>query len=131
MEEQNVQTHKRPVFLTVLCILTFIWSGFAILGTLLATFGMGALTSMLGSAFTGGTGYMVVLLIISAVSLFGAIKMWGLKKQGFYIYAAANIIGMIVPYFFGTVFNISSFLFGLLFTGGFIVMYYLNLKAME
>ena len=127
----NEANSGRPTFLTVLCILTFIWSGFAILGSLLAILGMGALMSMVGSSAGGGTLYMIVLLLITVVSLFGAFKMWGLNKQGFTIYAAANGIGLIVPYIFGTPFTMTSFLVGLLITGGFIVMYYLNLKHMS
>jgi len=130
--ESNVETtNERPTFITVLCILTFIWSGFAILGSLLGILGMGALMSMFGGGAAGGTMYMVVLLLITAVSLYGAIQMWGLKKQGFTIYAAANGIGLIIPYIFGFPFVFSSFLVGLLITGGFIVMYYLNVKHMS
>ena len=124
-------TGERPGFLTVLCILTFIWSGIAILGSLLGMLGMGALMSMFGGAAAGGSLYMIAILIVTIVSLFGAIQMWGLNKKGFTYYAAANGIGLIMPYVFGFPFVFSSFMIGLLITGGFIVMYYLNIKHMS
>ena len=59
--------------------------------------------------------------IIALLSLAGAIQMWKLKKLGFYIYAAANVIMLVMG--FG--------IFALIVTAAFLVMYYLNLKAME
>ncbi len=127
MEEQNVQTtNQRPTFLTVLCILTFIGSGlFGILLNLFAIFGIGALNSFMSSY--GGTGVetsilnSVLILVFSAASIYGAILMWQLKKMGFYIYVAAQVL--IVA--FG--WSIIALIFAVLF----IILYYLNLKAME
>ena len=45
MEEQNVQTTERPVFLTVLCILTFIGSGLSLLFALIGLVAAGAIES--------------------------------------------------------------------------------------
>lgn len=53
MEEQvqveNPETNQRPVFLTVLCILTFIGSGLALLFALLGLIAAGAIDSMMSS----------------------------------------------------------------------------------
>ncbi len=132
MEEQKsiVETGKRPVFLSVLCILTFIGSGLGLLAFLLLIVGAGAIMSYLGSfggaLGTGSMGYLIISLVLSLASLFGAIQMWKLKKMGFFIYTGAAIIGIILPLFFGLVFST----FGTIITVAFIVMYFLNIKAM-
>lgn len=87
---------KRPTFLTVLCILTFIGSGLGLLGGILGLVGTSALS------YFSPQGTMLVQIIglaASALCLFGAIKMWGLYKQGFMMYllgALLSIVGSIV-----------------------------------
>jgi len=124
MEEQNVQsTNQRPTFLTVLCILTFIGSGLGLLFGLIGLVAAGAIESFAEylPGVSGGIFKSIISLVLVAASLYGAIQMWKLKKLGFYIYAAANVILLIMG--FG--------IFSLIITAAFIVMYYLNLKAME
>jgi hypothetical protein len=92
--DMNQGTAQRPTFLTVLCILTFIGSGLGILGGILGLVGSAALS------FFAPQGTMVVQLIglaASALCLFGAIQMWGLKKQGFLMYLAGAVLGIIGP----------------------------------
>lgn len=122
MEEQNTQTGQRPGFLTVLCILTFIGSGLSILFSLLGIFGIGALNNF-ASAYgvdSGETGVfkLILMVIFSGASLYGAIMMWNLKKIGFYLYVAAQIL--MVVFGFGWI--------ALFFAALFVVLYYLNLK---
>ncbi len=125
MEEQNVQTTQRPVFLTVLCILTYIGSGLGLLFGLIGLVAAGAIESFASylpiPGVDSGIFKAIISLILIAGSLFGAIQMWKLKKLGFYIYAAANVILLIMS------FGIMS----LIFTALFIVLYGLNLKHME
>jgi len=125
MEEQNVQTtNQRPTFLTVLCILTFIATGLGLLFGLIGLVAAGAIESFsqyLPVGVDGGIFKAIITLVLVAASLYGAIQMWKLKKLGFYIYAGANVIMLILG------FSIWS----LIITAAFIVMYYLNLKAME
>jgi len=125
MEEQNVQTtNQRPTFLTVLCILTFIATGLGLLFGLIGLVAAGAIESFsqyLPVGVDGGIFKAIITLVLVAASLYGAIQMWKLKKLGFYIYAGTNVIMLILG------FSIWS----LIITAAFIVMYYLNLKAME
>jgi len=125
MEEQNVQTNARPTFLSVLCILTFIGSGLGLLFGIIGIVAAGAIESFASYMQVPGLGGNIVVQIISivlvAASLYGAIQMWKLKKLGFYIYAAANVILLVMS------FGIMS----LIFTALFIVLYYLNFKVME
>lgn len=148
---------QRPTFLTVLCILSFIASGISIVGMLLAGAAKGVVESAGGSelmdqamedaarnnpemqnmpgmddamsavetAFSWP--YMIAATVLILVSLFGVIKMWKLKKQGFFIYAGAGIAGIILPLLFGLPFGT----FGAIVTLGFIAMYYMNTKVMS
>ncbi len=127
MEEQNVQAtaNQRPGFLTVLCILTFIGSGLGVLFNLLGIFGIGALSGFLakygGTSLDAGILKPVLMLVFSAASLYGAILMWKLKKVGFYLYVAAQVL--IVA--FG--WSIMALVFALLF----VILYGLNLKHLQ
>ena len=143
MEEQNtaVQENKRPVFLTVLCILSFIAAGFAIFGYIIALTAMGAVGALAGSvegmegfseiASAGPSmgmtwAYIIVGFLTTLGALFGVIKMWKLKKQGFMIYTGSTVVSMIM----GIVYSGFS-IFGIVISAAFIVMYYLNVKHME
>ena len=131
MEEQNVQAStpeavvkQRPAFLTVLCILTFIGSGLSILMWLLGIFGIGALDNFLSSyGGTTDTGVLkpILMLVFSAASLYGAIMMWGLKKMGFYLYVAAQILLLVFGWG----------ILALVFTALFVILYGLNLKHLQ
>ncbi len=138
MEEMNNLPQAkpaRPTLLTVLCILTFIGSGLSLILFLLTAALFGVMVDYLKSipgmgAITGaGVGYFVVMFILAAVSLFGAIKMWGLKKIGFYLYTAAQVLMIIVPFILLS--GASVNVFGIIITLLFIILYGLNLKVME
>lgn len=138
MEEMNnlPQAKKvRPTLLTVLCILTFIGSGLSVLIFLLAAVLFGVMADVLAdipgmSMMTGGgTVFFIVMFILAFVSLFGAIKMWGLKKIGFYLYTAAQVLMIIVPLVL--IEGAKVGVFGIVITLIFIILYAINLKAME
>jgi asparagine N-glycosylation enzyme membrane subunit Stt3 len=138
--EQTVQTNeaaKRPTFLTVLCILSFIFSGLAIIGYItaigLAGVASAAMSNLSDDAMATYTGpsvgltwaYIVIGFITTLVGLFGVIKMWKLQKVGFYIYTACVVISIIM----GIVY--SGFGFMSILPLVFVVLYGLNLKAMK
>lgn len=159
MEQQNAAgaPAKRPAFLTVLCILSFIAQGFAIIGYIGVIALMGAATvvvdaaddalnamadSLGGSSMqremseviaeTPGMGltwaYIIVGFICVIISLIGVIQMWKLKKTGFFLYTAASVISMIM----GIVYSgTEGIVMALVIPIAFIVMYGLNLKAMK
>jgi len=151
----------RPTFLTVLCILTFLGSAWGIFGgardyatadvkSVEATeamsdakdrveekSGSGFITQLLDSATEGLSAEnlrksAMIGIVASVFTLFGAIMMWGLRRNGFYIYIAGTLIGIAAPFLmFG-----GSMLGGLTAAGAaipgiiFIVLYALNLKYM-
>jgi len=160
--EQTTQTHEggaapqRPVFLTVLCILSFIAAGLAIFGYIgaFAVIGMASAAASavgdgLSAAASEGMGseasaafssamaaatpsvglvwaYIIVGFATTLASLFGVIKMWKLQKQGFFIYTGAAVVSLVMGIIYSG-FGVVSLLFAVLF----IVLYGLNLKHMK
>ncbi len=141
---------QRPVFLTVLCILSFIAAGFAIIGYVFAITAMGAvsamasgMSNMAGEAGEAGAAlsaamqsagpsigltwaYVIVGFVTVLVGLFGVIKMWKLQKQGFFLYVGANVVSVIM-----TIVYSGFSVMGLVFPVLFIVLYGLNLKHLK
>lgn len=135
------QPAKRSKFLTRICYLSFIGSGFAILAGLLYTFFLDDVITLLVQNPSEMNDLMVETLsdlnknyfameaILSSASLAGVIYMWKLKKIGFHIYTMANILILGLPLFFGVgTFGFENFF---LITGPFIGLYALNLKQMQ
>lgn len=154
MEQTNNggEAAKRPVFLTVLCILSFIAAGFAILGYItvlglmgaasVAVSGMESMSSEMGSemneamsaamAATPGVGltwaYIIVGFLTTIVGLFGVIKMWKMNKSGFMLYTGATVVSLIM----GIVYSgFAASIVGIVISAAFIVMYGLNMKHLK
>ena len=152
--EQN-QPKKRPVFLTVLCILTWIGSGITVLSGL---FSLIALESIKTNYYTlqdaPGMNWGEVTLenyvfwssvsnivgLISGIAcVLGALLMWKLNKTGFYLYIFGSVIAVVVsfismkalmPVELAWVGIITAALSALLAIA-FIIMYGVNLKHMK
>jgi hypothetical protein len=147
LETQPIR--KRPVFLTVICILTWIGCGLSLIAAvyglyrymnLLNTVRFGAVsvwgvnlknmyTWQIWSSFASVVGCLLCTL--------GSFAMWKLRRWGFYVY----IVGQVLPFSMGMfvglqsarmdVSMISIALVSAVFPIGFIVMYALNLKYMR
>jgi hypothetical protein len=70
-----------------------------------------------------------ISLISSLLLILGAIWMWGLRKDGFFVYIAGNIVGILAPIIIfggqiGWSIGIMSFIASAIFTG----LYAINLK---
>jgi hypothetical protein len=133
---------KRPLFLSVLCILTFISCGLSVLGSLSITPMADVMIKVVKETegydpavyadqflvWKAGWGFYMLVLFFTLCSLTGAILMWNLKKMGFHFYAISNIILFYLPILWvGIPFNFG----GLFFLLGFIGMYALHLKYMK
>jgi hypothetical protein len=142
MEEQVTETKKRPQLLSILCVLTFISSGLgiftSILTPMISDYLVEFITSMPGYEqnlteegliiLKAGWGYYLVSLVLISLSLFGAIKMWKLKRIGFHFYTIANLLLFCLPSIFLSMdFN----LIGLVLPGLFIGLYAIHLKQMN
>jgi len=163
--ENPFNTEKtRPTFLTVLCILTFVGSGFSLLSSLMSIATskiasssgfmsliydamnqsmeeipeamvniMETAMQMAAKAIEYGVAIGITNAILYAASIYGAILMFNLKKKGFYLYSAAQILLLFVmPVIIGfNLFTIMGMMFSLIFTTAFIIMYGVNTKQMN
>ena len=80
-------TVQRPTFLTVLCILTFIGSGWGILS---------AFVWQDPSILAYASWYYWVIIALNLGTLIGALQMWKLKKAGLYIWTIAEIASVVL-----------------------------------
>ncbi|HMC98131.1 MAG TPA: hypothetical protein VKG92_10775 [Flavobacteriales bacterium] len=152
---------KRPQFLTVLCILSFIGCGIGLVSGVMGYFSNKALASSgLQEAMTNAGGEMaeasaemgqamdmlggmgldfgkmatssLIVGLLNIVVLLGVLMMWKLKKTGYYIYTLGQVASVATPFLV-----IGSLAGGLMATLGaifpilFIILYGLNLKHMS
>ena len=143
MEQQNNSNgrKKRPGFLSVLCILTFAGSGLGMLGglfTLIAASMADFLSTVPGfgnaieAAAIAGTTYSVISVLLSFVSLLGAIFIWNLKKTGFWMYTVAQVAMLILPFLFlPSILAMVGFILSVVFTAVFIILNAVNYKHLS
>lgn len=143
---------ERPGMVSALCILTFIGSGLTSLLGLIGIFASGWVMGLLGAEvdkateqagggmaveaaaaeaegiMAMGTGIFIAVFIIiiglSLLTLFGAIKMWSMKKSGFTMYAIGAGIWAILCI-------LGASWLAAIVTILFIVLYGTNLKHMK
>jgi hypothetical protein len=135
-------TPQRPVFLTVLCILTFISSGMGGLSALTTPLFADVMVDLVNASklfddalkpqiigmLKAGWGYYMATFILAACSFTGAVLMWNLRKAGFHFYTLANLGLLFIPtLFLGVTAGIENVISSLLFIG----MYAIYLKLMR
>lgn len=156
MEQTNTgaaMPAKRPTFLTVLCILSFVGIAISLIGGIMSYFtysamaSAGGMMSGLGGAESAQVGAAMdmlgmdpakmamnslVVALMNIPLLVGVLMMWKQKKTGFYIYAASELIQAIVPFILvgGLAGGISGIIY-VIVAIVFIVLYGLNLKHMS
>ncbi len=140
--ENTAEQVKRPKFLSVLCILTFIFTGLGSLSCIITP-----LTSEMVKEFMinapnydevqmadslkvieAGWGYYMLTLALTIGSMVGAILMWKLKKNGFHFYAFSNLAILFVP---TLVLGIAISWVSIILSIAFIGMYAIHLKFMQ
>ncbi|MBA4240602.1 MAG: hypothetical protein C0448_07745 [Sphingobacteriaceae bacterium] len=155
IENQPVsEVPKRPQFITVLCVLTFIGSGLSFVGALWGYFSIKASEKFLNNLTTSqdhahgmisgmqetmmkavenAVPNMVIGLLCSLICLYGAIQMWKLKKTGFFIYSVGEITPAISAFFLGGggLIGGAGAVVGLLLAIVWIVLYAINFKHLK
>jgi len=125
----------RPPFLSALCILTFTGSGISFFGYFLVSLFFEEATSLIieysswHSTEAISPVYFTTLMALSAISLTGAIRMWKLHRDGYYLYIFSQMTILFLP-----VIWISWHAFyvtNAIFTGIFIIGYGINLKYLK
>jgi len=125
---------RRPDFLSALCILTFIGSSFTFAIYLLASLFFKRASEIIVeySAWHSTNDitplYFTILMVLSALSLTGAIRMWKLYRDGFFIYTVAQILLIIIPIFWVNSQTLSTvnLIFTFIFIGGYALNFLRN-----
>lgn len=126
---------KRPDFLSGLCMLTFFGSSVTFIGYFIASLFFEEATNLIvqysswHSTESISPVYFTVLMALSALSLVGAIRMWKLHKDGFFLYTFAQIVIVLIP-----VIWVGSHAFSVtntIFTAVFITGYGLNFRWLK
>jgi hypothetical protein len=131
---------SRPQVLTVLCILTFIWSGL----NLLSSLAIGAFFDLFVEFATriaeqyklsgmemitsSSPAFFFVSSLFFAGSIAGAVAMWKMLRTGFHIYTISQILLVITPMYFFK--QPAPSVFDVLTSGLFIILYSTFVKRM-
>lgn len=143
-------TGKRPAFLTVLCILTFVGAGLSLLYCFVAWVGVSAAEAMIDTFDTVGNGmnndaldglrwFKLMLLaytIGSLLNVVGAFVMMFMRKWGFYTYVIGHVLPLLITMYLILTssqdqFSLAGLIFLSIFPIGFIIMYGLNYKYLR
>jgi len=119
--DTSKKAKNRPIFLSVLCFTVYTYSGVLIILFLAGIFNISWITKMLNEysqeisySITEVLLYSILGLLVFTVMFFGAIKLWYLKKYGFFIFSISNLIIIAFQIFTGN-FNWFSIIISLLF----------------
>jgi hypothetical protein len=99
----NEQKPTRTNLLTALCLLTFVGSTLSFFGYFLASMFFDKASDLIVkysnwySTEAISPLYFTIFMAFSAVSLVGAIRMWKLHRDGFFIYLAAQMFILFLP----------------------------------
>lgn len=159
-DQVTVEPNKeRPVFLTVLCILSFAGNGLVIMGSAIAIIWMKVFLPFMQFAmeqdgihlddpiFTGLWGnrffelfdhlplIYFVTLASAIINIYGVVLMWKLKRAGFFIYTVTELLPQIVSSVIFTMvlggIGLGLSLMNLIIPVAFVIMYGANLKYMR
>lgn len=132
---------KRSQLLTVLCILTFIWSGLNIFSYLSVAVFLDSFRIIAQEAWkqfnlpeveiwmNAPPGFFLLTGLFFGGSLAGALLMWRQRKVGFHVYTIAQILMLIAPIYFLNLAGPS--VPEVIFSGLFIILYSTQLKLMH
>jgi hypothetical protein len=125
----------RPPFLSALCILTFIGSVISFFGYFLVSVFFEEVSDMIikysswHSTEVISPVYFTTLMALAAISLTGAIRMWKLHRDGYFLYMFSQIIILFLPTIWigWQAFSVTN----AIITGIFIIGYGINLKYLR
>lgn len=131
----NKQSNIRTPLLTAFCMLSFLGSGFGFVGYFLSSvFFEKASAFIIEYSSWSSTDiisplYFTTLMALNALSLTGAIRIWKLHRDGFFLYVFSQLILLFVPAIW---INWQSFSdTNAIFTGIFILGYSLHFKRLN
>lgn len=135
---------KRSMFLTVLCVLTWVGSGLLMIYHFYSYLMLAKAVKILSGISEDKTLNWVLLLhlvgmIAALFTIAGAIVMWRLKKIGFVVYAVGQLAPVLLSFYMGIYFTertgSSEVLFSMVLPNvipiGFLIMYATRLHEMK
>jgi len=132
------EPQKRSDLLTVLCVLTFIGSGLSFFSYLMFSLSFDSISTVLSESEVDLPGIDMIMntpisyyysgTLLFGVSLYGAIKMWNLKKIGFHLYTASQILLIILQTIYLSHYGFPYL--SVFATAAFILLYFKNYKYM-
>jgi len=148
VDELEVNVNRgRSTFLMVLCILTWVGSGLAIIYYGYAFFFLSAFSKITKSIGAGNEvsntfNWFMWQYLVSAIGcvfcIVGAVLMWKLNKLGFYIYLLGQAVPVLLSFYISLViggkFGSETLFFAILpnvIPIGFVIMYAIQLKDMR
>ncbi len=131
----NKHLNMRPPLLRALCIMTFAGSGIAFPGYFLASVFFEKFSDVVVKYSSWHSTdeisplYFTILMVLYAVSLAGAVRMWKLHRDGYILYliAQAGIIFMPVIWIGWQAFSVTN----AVFTGVFVIGYGINWRSLH
>ena len=135
MTDSEIHHPQRPGSLTALCLLAFAGSGAGFIIYFLASVFFEKASeiiirfSSMHSTEALSPLYFTLFMMFSAISLVGAIRMWKLHRDGFFIYTTAQIVMLVLPWFWLGIETASAP--GIIFTLVFIAGYAFNWKKLS
>ncbi len=150
--DENEEVKKRSVFLTVLCILSYVgnglaiiqgfaaWAMFGIFSTVTKNFGTANNRGIkeATSAFNALSLMAIGIIVGSIICVVGVIYMWKLKKKGFFFYLAGQIIPILGVFYFSLSLPSNELSASLVFTLAmsifpivFVILFATNLKNLK
>ncbi len=131
-----VNTSKRPVLLSRLCIVTFFFSGsmtlFSFGGLFLSGWMANYINFFVKGFYNVGSNILIFfflsVFVLFGSSLVGALLMFRLKRSGYWIYLSANAIMILLSFF--VVMNFINILF-IIVSVVFIFLYWIPYKQLK
>jgi hypothetical protein len=133
--KQPENIYRRPALLSALCILTFVGSTIGFIGYFIASLFFDEISEIIirySSWDTTGNispVYFLILMVFYSLSLMGAIRMWKLHRDGYFLYLPAQLVILILPVIWLDWHSLS--VTNTLFTIVFIAGYTYNLKYLK
>ncbi|WP_372950628.1 hypothetical protein [Mariniphaga sp.] len=121
------KSKQRPPLLSALCLLSFIGSSIGFIGYFLAALFFEKTSELIikysswHSTDAISPVYFTLLMALFAISLTGAIRMWKLHCDGFFLYVFAQLAILFVPVLWidWQAFSTTNAIFTLVFVGGY------------
>ena len=128
----NENAAQRPSYFKALCILTFLGSGLSFLMYFIASLFFDEASEFIikfsrwHSTEAISPLYFTLFMVLNAISLTGAIRMWKFHRDGFFLYALSQLLILFLPAIWINMDAIS--VSNAIFTVIFIVGYGLNFR---